>query len=97
MSQSVHQYQGSLFTPTTAIVDHPKEFPTTNPLTPPTAHPETPNIEITLEALAAQVIKGLVEHRRWEKELTLGASDEELSKALGNCWSGTPSLNMIAV
>jgi hypothetical protein len=87
MKQSVHQYQGSLFTPRTTIVDHPKESPTTNPLTPPTAHPEQVNIEITREALAAEIIQGFVEHRRWEKELALGATDEELSRALGVCWA----------
>jgi hypothetical protein len=87
MKQSVHQYQGSLFTPTTTIVEHPKESPTTNPLTPPTPQPERLNIEITREALAAEIIQGLVEHRRWEKELTLGATDEELSTALGTCWA----------
>ena len=85
MKQSVHQYQGSLFTPTTTIVDHPKESPTSNPLTPPTAHPEGLNIEITREELATEIIRELVEHRRWEKELTLGATDEELTRALGTC------------
>ncbi|HEY5884233.1 MAG TPA: hypothetical protein VIT88_06065 [Pyrinomonadaceae bacterium] len=94
MKQSVHQYQGSLFTPTTTIVEHPKESPTTNPLTPPTAHPEPLNIEITRDALAAQIIQELVEHRRWEKELTLGATDEELSRALGTCWSSNQRLEI---
>jgi hypothetical protein len=94
MKQSVHQYQGSLFTPTTTIVDHPKESPTTNPLTPPTASSESLNIEITRDELAAQIIQSLVEHRRWEKELTLGATDEELSRALGTCWSSNQRLEI---
>ena len=87
MKQSAHHHQGSLFTPTTTIVEQPKESPPTNPPTPPTAQPEPLHIEITRDALAAQIIKDFVEHRRWEKELTLGATDEELSRALGTCWS----------
>ena len=94
MKQSLHQYQGSLFTPTTTIVDHPKESPTTNPPTPPTASSESLNIEITRDALAAQIVQDLVEHRRWEKELTLGATDEELSRALGTCWASNQRLEI---
>lgn len=33
-------------------------------------------------------------NRSWEKELILGASDEELSKALGACWSSSPNLEI---
>jgi len=85
MKQSV-QFQGSLFTPTTTIVEHPKESLTTNPLT-TSLQPERLNIEITRDALAAEIIQGLVEHQRWKKELTLGATDDELSTALGICWA----------
>lgn len=56
--------------------------------------PESLNIEITRDELAAQVIKGLIEDRRWEKELILGVSDEELSKALGTCWASNPNLDI---
>jgi hypothetical protein len=87
MKQSVHHHQGSLFTPTTIIVE---ESLTTNPPTSPTAH----NIEITRDALAAEIIQDLVQHRRWEKELTLGATDEELSRALGTCWASNQRLEI---
>ena len=79
MKQSVHHHQGSLFTPTTTIVETSR---TTNPSPPPNARTEPLNIEITRDALAAEIIEDLVEHRRWEKELTLGATDEELSSCL---------------
>lgn len=94
MNPSNRQHQGSLFTPTTTIVDHPKVSSATASRIPTNSQPETLNIELTRDELAAQVIKGLIEHRRWEKELILGASDEELSKALGTCWSSNTSLDV---
>ena len=90
MKQSAHHHQGSLFTPTTTIVEQPKESHTINP----TAQPEPLHIEITRDALAAQIIQDLVEHRRWERELTLGATDEELSRALGSCWASNQRLEI---
>jgi hypothetical protein len=93
MKHSDRHQQGSLFTPTTTIVDQLKASPTTTPLTQPTTNPEPLNIEITRDALAAQVIQDLVEHRRWERELTLGATDQELSNALGTCWASNPPGN----
>ena len=91
MKQSVHHHQGSLFTPTTTIVETSR---TTNPSPPPNARTEPLNIEITRDALAAEIIEDLVEHRRWEKELTLGATDEELSRALGTCWASNQRLEI---
>jgi hypothetical protein len=91
MKQSVHHHQGSLFTPTTTIIEKSR---TTNPPTPPTAHPKPLNIEITRDALAAEIIQDLVQHRRWERELTLGATDEELSRALGTCWASNQRLEI---
>lgn len=94
MKHSPHDHQGSLFTPTITIVDQPK---TSRPITPtpqPTDNPHSLNIEITRDALAAQIIEGLVHRRRWEKELMLGASDEELSNALRTCWVINPQFNI---
>ena len=91
MKQSVHHHQGSLFTPTTTIVETSR---TTNPSPPPNTRTEPLNIEITRDALAAEIIEDLVEHRRWEKELTLGATDEELSRALGTCWASNHRLEI---
>ena len=90
-----HHHQGSLFTPTTTIVNHPKA-PVTNDTPHPdnTNSPESLNIEITRDQFAAQLIRGLIEHRRWERELILGASDEELSNALGTGWASNVSLDI---
>lgn len=90
MTQSNHHHQASLFTPTITIVEHAKATPT------PTTPTQTPslNIELTRDALAAEVITDLITHRRWERELTLGASDEELTRALGTCWASTPNLEI---
>ncbi len=95
MNPSDRHQQVSLFTPTTTIVDQP-QAPLTNEAPNPdnTNLPESLNIEITRDQLAAQIIKDFVEHRRWEKELILGASDEELSKALGTCWASNPRLDI---
>jgi hypothetical protein len=87
-------HQVSLFTPTTTIVDEPKApSPTTEP-TGTDPNSESLNIEITRDELATQVIQGFVKHRRWEKELVVGASDEELSLALGNCWASNAHLHI---
>src|SRR5437868_8749724 len=94
MKYSGRHHQGSLFTPTTTIVDDPKPSPTTTQPIPPNTHPDPFNVELTRDELAAQVIKGLIEYRRWEKELILGASDEELSAALGTCWATNTSLDI---
>jgi hypothetical protein len=91
MKQSFHHHQGSLFTPTTTIVETSR---TTNPPPPPNAHTEPLNIEITRDALAAEIIKDFVVQRRWEKELALGATDEELSRALGTCWASNQRLEI---
>lgn len=87
------QHQVSLFTPTTTIVDKPTSTPTTESVT-PDPNSESLNIEITRDELAAQLIQGFVKHRRWEKELVVGATDEELSLALGNCWASNHHLNI---
>ena len=93
MKRSDH-HQVSLFTPTTTIVDKPNApSPTTEP-TGTDANNESLNIEITRDELATQVIQGFVKHRRWEKELVVGASDEELSLSLGNCWASNAHLHI---
>lgn len=86
MKYSKHHHQASLFTPTITIVDHANLTPTQTTATPPTP---SLNVELTRDALAAEVIKHFVTHHRWEKELTLGATDDELSNALGICWVST--------
>ena len=93
MKRPDHQ-QVSLFTPTTTIVDKPTAAPATTDPTNTGPNNESLNIEITRDELAAQVIQGFVKHRRWEKELKVGASDEELSLALGNCWASNAHLHI---
>jgi hypothetical protein len=94
MKHSAHQ--GSLFTPAIIIVDLAQASPAQRRSTTLTLHPdpEPHTIEITRDALAVQVITDFVKHQRWEKELTLGASDDELSTALGTCWVSTPTLDI---
>jgi hypothetical protein len=87
-------HQVSLFTPTTTIVDKPTATPATTDPTNTDPNSESLNIEITRDELAAQVIQRFVKHHRWEKELVLGASDEELSMALGNSWASNPHLHI---
>ena len=91
MKYSQHHHQASLFTPSITIVDQPNLTPTQTTATPPTP---SLNLELTRDALAAQVIKDFVTHRRWEKELTLGATDEELTISLGTCWASTSNLDI---
>jgi hypothetical protein len=89
-----NHHQVSLFTPTTTLVDRQPSTPTTTKTISDPKNNESLTIEITRDELAAQVIQGLVKHRRWERELVLGASDEELSLALGICWANNAQLHI---
>jgi len=84
MTKNLFAPQASLFAPTITIIE-PAQTPSGPPLTPPPL-PESLSIEITRADLIEQIMQSLVRGRRWEKELTLGASDEELARAFGTCW-----------
>lgn len=78
------QKQASLFIPVTTIVDTPvttKEPINTSLETP---HPATLNLEVTRDELINQIITDIAEHRRWERQLVLGATNHELAQSFGN-------------
>ncbi len=48
--------------------------------------PERPPITLTTEELIEHIFQSMCKGRRWERELLLGASDQELGRSFGNCW-----------
>ncbi len=94
MKHSDH-HQASLFTPTTTIVETAANPSTQHPdQTPNDSDASSLNIEITREELANQIIEGMVQDHRWEKERALGATDEELATAFGVCWVHSHTLDV---
>jgi hypothetical protein len=84
-----HERQTSLFIPTTTIIESPTDLSGSSSDAAPTAtnHEELAlNTITTREDLIAQIIVGLASGRRWERQLVVGATDDELSRSFGTCW-----------
>jgi hypothetical protein len=80
------QKQASLFIPVTTIVDTPVTIiePINTSREPP--HPATVNIEVTRDELINQIITDVADNRRWERQLVLGATNDELARSFGICF-----------
>jgi len=78
--QPVHK-QTSLFIPVTTIVDthHTKTEPDN------TLQSSTLNLELTRDELIHQIIMQMADGHRWERQLVLGATNDELAQSFGNC------------
>src|SRR5205814_421365 len=51
-----------------------------------TNKPAPPLVTLTTEELIEHVFQSMCRSRRWQRELLLGASDDQLGRAFGNCW-----------
>jgi hypothetical protein len=81
------QKQASLFIPITTIVEASTDLPVSDN-TPPTKNEEQSlNTVTTREDLIAQIIAGMASGRRWERQLVVGATDDELARSFGTCWA----------
>ena len=78
--------QTCLFIPVTTIVDTP---PTTTDADNTDSQPlqsSTLNLEITRDELIHQIIALMADGHRWERQLVLGATNDELAGSFGNCF-----------
>ena len=86
--------QSSLFIPVTTVVDTPR--PTTD--SPNTQldsdDPSTLTVEITRDELIHQIIVLIADSHRWERQLILGATDDELARSFGNCFVRSQRYNV---
>jgi hypothetical protein len=56
--------------------------------------PERPPIALTTEELIEHIFQSMCKGRRWERELLLGASDQELGRSFGNCWCSGQTIEL---
>jgi hypothetical protein len=56
----------------------------------PTPVPAT----LTTEELIEHIFQSMCKGRRWERELLLGASDQELGRSFGNCWCSGETIEL---
>ena len=83
-----HERQSSLFIPITTIVETPTDLPVSdNAATSASNQGLALNTVTTREDLIAQIITGMASGRRWERQLLVGATDEELARSFGTCWA----------
>src|SRR5260370_7668031 len=68
------------------------EKPSTEPQT--SEKPERPPIALTTEELIEHIFQSMCKGRRWERELLLGASDDQLGRAFGNCWCSGQTIEL---
>jgi hypothetical protein len=83
-----HERQTSLFIPITTIIERPTDLSaSSDAAATATNHEELAlNTITTREDLIAEIIVGLASGRRWERQLVVGATDDELSRSFGTCW-----------
>lgn len=76
--------QTSLFIPVTIII----ETPTTDAknINSDPHQPSTLTLEITRDQLVRQIIVLMADGHRWERQLVLGATNDELARSFGNCF-----------
>src|SRR5260370_1453772 len=56
--------------------------------------PARPPITLTTEELIEDIFQSLSKGRRWERELLLGANDQELGRSFGNCWCSGQTIEL---
>lgn len=81
--------QASLFIPITTIVEKPTHLPASNKTTSICSEELSLNTVTTREDFIHQIIAGMTSGHRWERQLVLGATDDELARSFGTCWVST--------
>ncbi len=88
--------QHSLFATQPSPADTPSkplpEKPSTEPQT--SEKPRRPPITQTIEELIEHIFQSMCKGRRWERELLLGANDQELGRSFGNCWCSGQAIEL---
>ena len=56
--------------------------------------PARPPITLTTEELIEDIFQSMCKGRRWERELLLGANDQELGRSFGNCWCSGQTIEL---
>ena len=79
-----HHHQASLFIPVTTIIETPADQSVSNNDAP--SNNLTPNTVTTRDDLIAQIIAGMTSGHRWERQLVVGATDDELARSFGTCF-----------
>jgi hypothetical protein len=81
-----HERQPSLFIPITTIVENPTDLSASNHV--PTNNNEelALNTVTTREDLIAQIISAMTSGHRWERQLVVGATNDELARSFGTCF-----------
>src|SRR6266536_2491015 len=68
------------------------EKPSTEPQT--SEKPRRPPITQTTEELIEHIFQSMCKGRGWERELLLGANDQELGRSFGNCWCSGQTIEL---
>lgn len=88
--------QHSLFAAPPSTVDPSSkplpEMPSTQGQT--SNKPARPPITLTTEELIEHIFQCMCKGRRWERELLLGANDQELGRSFGNCWCSGQTIEL---
>ena len=56
--------------------------------------PAPPPVTLTTEELIEHIFQSMCKGRRWERELLLGANDQELGRSFGNCWCSGQTIEL---
>jgi len=51
-------------------------------------------VKLTTEELIEHIFQSMCKGRRWERELLLGANDQELGRSFGNCWCSGQTIEL---
>jgi hypothetical protein len=88
--------QHSLFATPPSSADTPSKPLPENPSTEPqtSEKPRRPPITQTTEELIEHIFQSMCKGRRWERELLLGANDQELARSFGNCWCSGQTIEL---
>lgn len=96
MTLNAQQRQPPLFTVPLSTADTSSkplhEKPSTEPRT--SNKPARPPITLTTEELIEHIFQSMCKGRRWERELLLGANDQELGRSFGNCWCSGQTIEL---
>ena len=91
-----YQKQASLFIPITTVIETPTaDLPVSDNAPTSTNNEELAlNTVTTREDLIAQIIGGMTSGHRWERELVVGATNEELARSFGTCFVHSQRYNV---
>ena len=91
--QPVHE-QTSLFIPVTTIVDTPRAETDADKTHCDSLESSPLTLELTREELIHQIILMMADGHRWERQLVVGATNDELAKSFGNCFLRSQRYNV---